>query len=400
MAKGFKHGAGGGSSLNFKVIGNPKPETAKENTIWVDTDTPITSWDFSATQPHRRSGTKNLIPYPYVRTTHTIFGITYTDNGDGTITANGTSTSTENAPFILTDVKSGADTLILTPGVYTLSGAPYGYDGYVYMAVFYVNGEHLSHIGSANCYTPFTFTITETAEICACIYVANGLSVTNAVFKPQIEKGSVATSFIKGDATGQVWFPTGTSSPVAFSATKKNSIMVYPLSAKQCVGGTWVDKTAKSWQGGKWVDWITYLYNMGNECTDITGGWKSLAHSGYTYDAKNTAEGLYEKKTSNKGAYPSNWYTNNMIDVTDISVIHAKILATVAIDTWIRIIITRNNTDLENEYLAWVNVNYTNANELVQIDLDVSAFSGNYYIKLNHQGGSNAEVFWKEVWFE
>ena len=50
MAKGFKHGAGG-TSLNFKVIGNPMPETAKENTIWVNTDTKITGYVFSATQP-------------------------------------------------------------------------------------------------------------------------------------------------------------------------------------------------------------------------------------------------------------------------------------------------------------------------------------------------------------
>lgn len=42
---------------------------------------------------------KNLLPYPYVDTTKTINGITFTDNGDGTITVNGT--STENAYFSL-----------------------------------------------------------------------------------------------------------------------------------------------------------------------------------------------------------------------------------------------------------------------------------------------------------
>jgi hypothetical protein len=42
---------GGGTALNFRVVGNPKPSTAKENTIWVDTDVPITSYIFSATQP-------------------------------------------------------------------------------------------------------------------------------------------------------------------------------------------------------------------------------------------------------------------------------------------------------------------------------------------------------------
>lgn len=41
---------GGGAALNFKIIGNPQPETARDNTIWIDTDD-ITSWTFSATQP-------------------------------------------------------------------------------------------------------------------------------------------------------------------------------------------------------------------------------------------------------------------------------------------------------------------------------------------------------------
>lgn len=51
MAKGFKQGAGGGASLNFKVVGNPQPQNPKENTIWLNTDTKITGWIFSALQP-------------------------------------------------------------------------------------------------------------------------------------------------------------------------------------------------------------------------------------------------------------------------------------------------------------------------------------------------------------
>lgn len=51
MAKGFKHGGGGGSSLNFKVIGNPKPAEPAENTVWIDSDTPISEWMFGTTQP-------------------------------------------------------------------------------------------------------------------------------------------------------------------------------------------------------------------------------------------------------------------------------------------------------------------------------------------------------------
>lgn len=42
---------------------------------------------------------KNILPYPFVDTTKTINGITFTDNEDGTITVNGTSTN--NANFVL-----------------------------------------------------------------------------------------------------------------------------------------------------------------------------------------------------------------------------------------------------------------------------------------------------------
>ena len=52
MAKGFKHGAGGANLLNFKVLGGTSaPSNPKENTIWVNTDTEITSWVFAAAEP-------------------------------------------------------------------------------------------------------------------------------------------------------------------------------------------------------------------------------------------------------------------------------------------------------------------------------------------------------------
>ena len=51
MAKGFKHGAGG-VAMNFKVVGGTvAPSSPKENCIWVNTSTKITSWTFSATEP-------------------------------------------------------------------------------------------------------------------------------------------------------------------------------------------------------------------------------------------------------------------------------------------------------------------------------------------------------------
>ena len=129
---------GGGAPLNFKVVPNPQPDTAKENTIWVDTDR-INNYYFSATQP------ENMVNY-------------------------------------------------------------------------------------------------------------------------------------------DVWFHVGTSSTVEFNALKKNGIQVYPISAKQYIGGAWVDKTAKIYQGGKWVDWWDgTLYKSGNEYNAFTGGWTTSDYtvSGY-----------------------------------------------------------------------------------------------------------------------
>lgn len=47
----FNMSGGGGTGLNFTVVGNPQPTNPKENTIWVDTDVEITSWHFCVSQP-------------------------------------------------------------------------------------------------------------------------------------------------------------------------------------------------------------------------------------------------------------------------------------------------------------------------------------------------------------
>lgn len=82
---------------------------------------------------------------------------------------------------------------------------------------------------------------------------------------------------------GMVWITTGISSAVEFNALKKNSIQVCPISAKQYVGGVWVDKVAKSYQGGSWQSWWNgELFVMGDEFTGATGGWIAMTDTVYT----------------------------------------------------------------------------------------------------------------------
>lgn len=51
----YGFGGGGGAALNFKVVGNPQPASPSENTIWLNTDVPITGWYFQTEQPSNMS---------------------------------------------------------------------------------------------------------------------------------------------------------------------------------------------------------------------------------------------------------------------------------------------------------------------------------------------------------
>ena len=87
-----------------------------------------------------------------------------------------------------------------------------------------------------------------------------------------VNTGVVITSWVfsatqpANPAQGMVWFSTGASSPVAFNALKKNSIMVYPMSARIYNNGEWSEKEAKIYQNGAWVEWAPepfYIFKSG-----------------------------------------------------------------------------------------------------------------------------------------
>lgn len=78
--------------------------------------------------PHKVSikgiKSKNLIPFPYLNTTSTINGITFVDNGDGSITVSG-ETTTKSALFVISrDVKLTAGTYVVSGGIKGVVGIP------------------------------------------------------------------------------------------------------------------------------------------------------------------------------------------------------------------------------------------------------------------------------------
>lgn len=147
--------------------------------VKVDHDTPTT---VTVT----RCG-KNLLPYPYIHKENTVTsnGITFTDNGDGTITANGTATARTTYYFSRTDNR-----IYLTKGEqYMLSGCPsegssstyviQGTDGTLYPTDSGLGKPFTASGGGYYFY----------------IIVYEGAVLNNVVFKPQLEVGGKKTPF-------------------------------------------------------------------------------------------------------------------------------------------------------------------------------------------------------------
>ena len=139
---------------------------------------------------------KNLIPYPYAETTKTMNGITFTDNGDGTVTANGTATATAEYkmfPFIPEKYFN------YPAGNYILSGCPAGGSTTTY-CINYALSSKLSG------YDIFDKKETGRGLLCpapdgikriyAKIMIYSGTTCTNFTFKPKLEVGTAATKYV------------------------------------------------------------------------------------------------------------------------------------------------------------------------------------------------------------
>lgn len=127
---------------------------------------------------------KNILPYPYFKTTHTTNGVTFTDNGDGSITANGTATATIN--FLLTD----RNTFTLPAGTYSFSLTPQ-LDNSYYLVTGGSSGSILPTHNGNRVVKDFKGGIVGYF----CLQIKQGATLNNVRFYPQIEVGTSATNY-------------------------------------------------------------------------------------------------------------------------------------------------------------------------------------------------------------
>ena len=163
----------------------------------------------------------NLLSYPYVNTTKTQNGVTFTDNGDGSITVNGTATS--DTYYLLNEVMYEANK------TYTLHGCPIG--GGVYTYRLYDDAIKLIDLGNGA-----SISLSENKQGKIYIYIGNGVTATNLVFKPMLNEGSTALPY-------EPYFEGLRSAPVTEVESVGANFLPYPYAetTKRSHGITFTD---------------------------------------------------------------------------------------------------------------------------------------------------------------
>lgn len=236
-------------------------------------------------------------------------------------------------------------------------------------------------------------TATPTSPAENCIWVNTDTAITGWIF--------CATEPNPAEA-GMVWFFTGTSSPVEFNALKKNTIQVYPVSAKQYISGTWVEKEAQIYQNGAWAEWWNgVLFENADQYEDITGGWVK----GYSYGNASTVATIDDtgiKLSTVSGSY-LNVETANKINLSGYSTLHVNATVTSRTSTsanylWLACTESSGLAVHGSEATAVTSAKVTALGD-VEFSLDVSAVDGEYFVVFGASvGGMGVTV--NKIWLE
>ena len=124
----------------------------------------------------------NLLPYPYHYTDYTSSGLTFTDNGDGVLTVNGT--ATERVRYTL------SFTLTLPKGTYYLKSVDGIADGFFHLQ----NANTSLDIAYIKLHGD-SFTLTEKTKMRVYLYIGSGAICNNLILKPMLNVGTSALPY-------------------------------------------------------------------------------------------------------------------------------------------------------------------------------------------------------------
>lgn len=372
-------GNSGGIELNFKVVGGTSaPSSPIENTIWINTSAEITGWRFCAKDPFEFKIASNAGDI-----VGTAGGITFKKKNAGKSIFTFVRDGTYTIPIMVSDSHEAA---MLTSS----SGAEFDSYAFTYKGKTWYN----SFLG-------FGLDLWDTAT--PKITSMTDIQIIGVYLIDMFEK-----------AEGFAWISTGIVSSKEFNGLKENGIQIYPLSVKQYINSNWVNKIAQIYQNGSWGPLIFHLFDNGNQCKDVTGGWiGDQATDNGKYNIINlspywingghagVSNGYLRvgaAMVSGYGGYGAACIsTKNKIDLTSINkiVVQGSVSGST---TYTKIGVTSNNS-IWNSSGYWNCAAYT-ALQNGTTTLDVSGLSGSYYIVFgSHTGddGNSAYLAVNEV---
>lgn len=399
MGIGFKHGSsGGGEQLNFTVINSTsEPTYPVENTLWLDNNWALNCWTFGPELPLRKSKNINFVTYPYASGTNTSSGVTFTDNGNGTITVNGT--ATKDVYFRASRATAEEGMFLLPAGTYFLSGCPSGGSSGTYKVQLITMDSNLSTVSTIEDYgIGKEFTLSEDTLCRVNFAVMSGTKINGLNVYFQVEQGRSASSFEKGNANGQVWIKPNYNSAVSFEALKnkgKNTVILQPGEAYMFTEASgWTKRSCKIYQNGAWKTleaseetWDGYYFKNGEQYTNITGGWST---DGWSNSATATVDSTIVVSAS--GSNTARIGTANSVDLTNVKKLWFD--SPSGANGYSSGYLCVTSAKSSSSFAASVAVNAGRGS------LDVSSLSGKYYICLYASATNASYADVSAVWME
>lgn len=238
---------------------------------------------------------RNWLPYPYYETTKTLNGVTFTDNGDGTVTVNGT--ATDNTGFYCSANISKCAVNFPAGSSYRLGGCPAGGSSKSYRINFALKNSADSSwtydaldVGNGTYPNSSLFTNKVVDRCYARISIGKGTVCNNLIFKPQVEVFPAGMETVNLLPTIAVDGTTKTENGITFTDnhSKRNRRVIIKGTATadaEFVIANWtVAKTA-----------VYYMDNINSTATA----------NNYYLQANMIKDGeiIHTEKTSNYGAY-------------------------------------------------------------------------------------------------
>ena len=155
------------------------------------------------------------------------------------------------------------------------------------------------------------------------------------------------------------------------------------------------------------ITYSLYLYNAGDECTGVTGGWTGQrfnGESGYrlgTATKEATDLYLYAKSTGAGSLYDAGFFTNNKIDLTNYSKLYYEVKEVQGGGTGTyKFMGTFNSYDSSGG--TRINSFWWNEVALGIRNIDISSIIGSYYYGFGNwaNNGATSYVRISKIWLE